>query len=100
MPDLPRRLNWLNLDRLARLTRNGGPIEGWETNGRCHNRGPTRFYPDNAVDSNTAKAWCAPCPARYACLATGIDDPHGIWGGTNRGDRTLIRRALNKRATT
>jgi len=40
-----------------------------------------------------AKAICASCPVRRACLeyALQIHEPHGIWGGLNELERkTLI----------
>lgn len=34
-----------------------------------------------------AKAICAACPLRAACLAAATDDDHGIWGGLTREER-------------
>lgn len=34
-----------------------------------------------------AKAVCATCPVKTACLAAATDDDHGIWGGMTRDER-------------
>lgn len=34
-----------------------------------------------------AKAVCATCPVKDACLAAATDDDHGIWGGLTRDER-------------
>lgn len=34
-----------------------------------------------------AKAVCATCPVKAACLAAVTDDDHGIWGGLTRDER-------------
>ena len=34
-----------------------------------------------------AKAVCATCPVKAACLAAVTDDDHGIWGGMTRDER-------------
>lgn len=38
-----------------------------------------------------AKALCATCPVKDACLAAATDDDHGIWGGMTRDERTAAR---------
>jgi WhiB family redox-sensing transcriptional regulator len=41
-----------------------------------------------------AKAVCAACPARAACLEWALEacETEGIWGGTTPGERAAIRR--------
>ena len=39
-----------------------------------------------------AKAICASCPVRDACLAVGMAEEHGIWGGLDPNERRLLRR--------
>lgn len=36
-----------------------------------------------------AKAVCATCPVKAACLAAATDDDHGIWGGLTREERRV-----------
>jgi Transcription factor WhiB/Homeodomain-like domain len=39
-----------------------------------------------------AKAICAPCPLRAACLAYAMEnEPYGIWGGLDADERLLLR---------
>lgn len=39
-----------------------------------------------------ARAICAGCPVREACLAAGIAEDHGIWGGLTPRERRVLRR--------
>jgi WhiB family redox-sensing transcriptional regulator len=41
-----------------------------------------------------AKAVCAACPARVACLEWALEagETEGVWGGTTPGERAEIRR--------
>jgi WhiB family redox-sensing transcriptional regulator len=50
---------------------------------------------EEAVEqAEEAKAVCARCPVRTACLefAIATNQPYGIWGGTNASERRSIRR--------
>lgn len=38
-----------------------------------------------------AKAVCATCPVKDACLAAATDDDHGIWGGMTLAERVAAR---------
>jgi WhiB family transcriptional regulator, redox-sensing transcriptional regulator len=46
------------------------------------------LYREAAVD---AKAICAQCPVRAACLEFGMDIPFGIFGGHTPEERRVIR---------
>jgi WhiB family redox-sensing transcriptional regulator len=54
------------------------------------------FFPDptrpDARDMEQARAICAGCPVREACLAAGIAEDHGIWGGLTPRERRVLRR--------
>lgn len=41
------------------------------------------FFSDNVVDIARAKAMCALCPLRFACLEGALEreEPWGVWGG-------------------
>ncbi|MEP1124178.1 MAG: WhiB family transcriptional regulator [Ilumatobacter sp.] len=41
------------------------------------------FFSDHVVDISRAKAMCALCPLRLACLAGALEreEPWGVWGG-------------------
>jgi WhiB family transcriptional regulator, redox-sensing transcriptional regulator len=44
---------------------------------------PDLFFADAPEDVRRAKALCAACPIRLACLAGALErgEPHGVWGG-------------------
>lgn len=50
--------------------------------------------------SKAAKAVCADCPARAACLAFALEsnEEHGIWGGMTRREREALMAKGNRSA--
>jgi WhiB family transcriptional regulator, redox-sensing transcriptional regulator len=68
----------------------------WQSKAACQGLDPSIFYPfsDEDVDAEPAKAVCAVCPVREACLehALGFREKEGVWGGaTERERRRIIR---------
>lgn len=77
----------------------------------CSGLPPSWFFPerDDGTDNHgaRAKAACAVCPVREACLLSAVqrNEPAGIWGGAGearrrrlravRGDGALLRRVLD-----
>lgn len=59
---------------------------------------PELFFPVSEVGPGVrqvieAKAVCARCPVRSACLAFALDrDVDGVWGGTTQGERRTLRK--------
>ncbi len=61
---------------------------------------PDLFFPStvgnsagNRLAEHAAKAICATCPIRDACLAEALRDRlHGIWGGTTDAERARMIR--------
>lgn len=49
----------------------------------CHTVDPDLWFAEAPADVETAKALCAPCPLRTACLAGALErrEPWGVWGG-------------------
>jgi WhiB family transcriptional regulator, redox-sensing transcriptional regulator len=49
----------------------------------CHKGDPDLFFAERPDDLEKAKALCAECPARAACLAAALarSEPWGVWGG-------------------
>jgi hypothetical protein len=37
-----------------------------------------------------AKATCGVCPVRVDCLAAGMDEPAGVWGGLTARERQRV----------
>ena len=66
----------------------------WRQLGECRGLEPTIFYPDDEDEGLEAKAVCAQCGVRVACLeyALSVREKAGVWGGaTERERRRLIR---------
>jgi WhiB family redox-sensing transcriptional regulator len=78
----------------------GRPQDGWFRRAACHALPTELFFPageldDQAVEqAEEAKAVCAVCPVRVACLefAIATNQPYGIWGGANTSERRSLRR--------
>ncbi len=75
----------------------------WQTAGLCRTTDPEEFFPGDAERGRRrltrearAKALCAKCPVRKACLehAMAVHEPYGVWGGTTPEERADLRRAL------
>ena len=49
----------------------------------CWTEDPDLWFAESPADVEAAKALCAPCPLREACLAGALDrrEPWGVWGG-------------------
>ena len=81
------------------------PDTSWQAKAACRGPQAAVFFPpthperkdERAEREERAKAICASCAVRKACLeyALEIREPHGIWGGLNELERkaVLARRA-------
>ena len=66
----------------------------WRQHAACRGADPDIFYPSSDEEAEEAKAICATCPVRQACLeyALANRERDGVWGGaTERERRRLIR---------
>jgi len=66
----------------------------WRRLGACRGLDADIFYPDDDDDAEPAKAVCATCDVRVACLehALVVREKAGVWGGaTERERRRIIR---------
>lgn len=66
----------------------------WRRHAACRGADPDIFYPASDEEAEEAKAICATCPVRQACLeyALANRERDGVWGGaTERERRRLIR---------
>ena len=72
----------------------------WRDQAGCRGLDPDLFFPDDGdnVGIERAKQVCAPCPVSWECLSYAVEtnQTEGIWGGTTRGERRRLRRALLK----
>jgi WhiB family redox-sensing transcriptional regulator len=67
----------------------------WQERARCAGAGLELFFPDGG-DTRRAKAFCAGCPVWGECLAYGLEEDHGVWGGLNRAERARLRRLQHR----
>ena len=66
----------------------------WRQRAACRGIDPDIFYPASEEEADEAKAICAQCPVREACLeyALANRERDGVWGGaTERERRRMIR---------
>jgi WhiB family redox-sensing transcriptional regulator len=66
----------------------------WRQRAACKGVDPDIFYPASDEEAEEAKAICATCPVREACLeyALANRERDGVWGGaTERERRRMIR---------
>ena len=73
--------------------------ESWRESAACRDVHPVMFFPVGTTgaaraDINRAKAICAGCPVRPACLAFAVatNQQFGVWGGCDEDERRAVRR--------
>lgn len=61
----------------------GGPRQQQPGSLPCRQNPPDLWFAEQAEQVEVAKALCAPCPLRDACLADALSraEPWGVWGG-------------------
>jgi WhiB family redox-sensing transcriptional regulator len=72
----------------------------WRKRAACGGIDPEVFYPPTDEDAEEAKAICAICPVRQACLehALANREREGVWGGATERERRRIIRQRRKSA--
>jgi WhiB family redox-sensing transcriptional regulator len=82
----------------------GAQSLNWMARGACRQADPELFFPVSSVTGlaarqvELAKAVCAPCSVRAACLAYAAETrPEGIWGGTTQAERRAAHRRPARR---
>ena len=75
------------------------PRPAWWAEAACRARPDVNFFPTQGELAAPAKAVCAECPVREACLAYATEHniDHGIWGGMSARDRRLSRAGQPRR---
>ena len=60
----------------------------------CRVSDPDLWFAESPADLEQAKALCAGCPLRQACLAAALEraEPWGVWGGEILDQGTVIAR--------
>ncbi len=68
--------------------------DDWRLGAACRDLDTAVFFPESEDGAAVAKAVCAACPVRGACLefalVTRQDD--GVWGGLDENERRRLRR--------
>jgi WhiB family transcriptional regulator, redox-sensing transcriptional regulator len=72
----------------------------WRKRAACRGIDPEVFFPVTDEDAEEAKAICATCPVREACLeyALAHREREGVWGGATERERRRIIRHRRKSA--
>ena len=72
----------------------------WRQKGACRGLDPAVFYPAFDEEAGEAKAICATCPVREACLEYALvnRERDGVWGGATEKERRRIVRQRRKSA--
>ena len=65
----------------------------WHQKAACRGMGPDLFFPEVGGRTDEAKALCASCPVRSACLeaARTSRETSGVWGGLSSRERRSRR---------
>src|SRR5690348_14550883 len=82
------------LYRLRRQPLRRVPSMPWAAHAACQSHDPEQWMDDKpGRPTAAAKAVCADCPVRAACLAHALayDEPWGIWGGLTTRERVAHR---------
>lgn len=68
-------------------------IPEWMGRGTCSQVDPEMWFPEKGGSTREAKAVCAECPVRAACLQYAIDrdERDGVWGGLSYKQRRLLK---------
>lgn len=66
----------------------------WDEHAGCKGQGPDLWFPKRGESTLKAKAICALCPVRPACLVYALEkgEKFGIWGGKSERERREMRR--------
>lgn len=69
----------------------------WYRAAACRGAPAEVFFPEPGTERfaaalEAARACCATCPVRAACLAAGMGEDHGIWGGLDPAERRALGR--------
>ena len=75
-------------------------ISSWRDQARCRGVDPDIFHPSDEDDGLEAKAICAVCPVREACLEFALTarEKDGVWGGLTARERRRVLRQRRKTA--
>jgi len=106
-PDLrePRSLrvdlSWFTIDELANVDTTDVT---WRLQAKCRTDNPSAEWTDNWFTGRgenqrvtMAARFCAACPVRLECLAAGLYERFGVFGGVTERQRRRLRPLVNER---
>jgi WhiB family redox-sensing transcriptional regulator len=72
----------------------------WRQRAACRGVDPDVFYPATDEEAEEAKAVCAVCSVREACLEYALNNRErdGVWGGATERERRRMLRQRRKSA--
>lgn len=82
------------VDQLKTKLVDGAAPRWWE-DAACRGLDPDIFFPEKYDSGRDAKKVCAVCPVRVDCLADGLYERDGIWGGYGHKLRRMLARDIN-----
>jgi hypothetical protein len=68
--------------------------ETWRDRAACRGMDTDLFFAERGESDDQAKAVCLSCHVRIECLASGLEEKHGVWGGLSERGRRRVRREL------
>lgn len=68
--------------------------EPWENQAACVGRNPDWWFSDNPYTTETARTICAGCPVRLQCLAKGMGEEFGMFGGLTGKERRKLAESV------
>lgn len=74
------------------------PIPEWTTDANCYDLSPhdaDRLFFSNHVPREAVRM-CKSCPVKADCLALGLWEDDGYWGGMHGSERKLMRTGARK----
>lgn len=63
----------------------------WFADALCTQFDPEMFWPEKGASPSAPKSVCASCPVRAECLAFGLAEPEGVYGGLSGRERRKLR---------
>ena len=74
--------------------------DDWRAAAACRDLDTAIFFPETDEEAEPAKAVCASCPVREACLDFAMKNrqEEGVWGGLTQTERRRLRRRRQEAA--
>lgn len=66
--------------------------ETWRLSAACKGVGTEGFFPGRGTQTSVQKDYCDHCTVTVECLALGLNENFGIWGGVSELRRRTLRR--------